>query len=178
MNATVALTSPSRLGQAGIVHRAQDGGCSAIVLTVDSSGPRNNETLKRSMRVDNRTAIEHAADGIILSNHCGRNEEMHRATIDCLPEVIAAVVTACPYSLTVESAAAPMCSRPWLWGATAVGIGWPQVWGLAAFGQSGFEAVLDILNRELLAIMRQAGTTNLTAIRRELLVGSNPDDRM
>ena len=43
-------------------------------------------------------------------------------------------------------------------GATAVGIGRPQAWGLAAFGQPGVEAVIDILNRELGAIMRQAGT--------------------
>jgi isopentenyl diphosphate isomerase/L-lactate dehydrogenase-like FMN-dependent dehydrogenase len=49
-------------------------------------------------------------------------------------------------------------------GATAVGIGRPQAWGLAAFGQSGVEAVLDILNRELVAVMRQAGTPTLADI--------------
>ena len=49
-------------------------------------------------------------------------------------------------------------------GATAVGIGRPQAWGLAAFGQSGVEAVLDILNRELVTIMRQAGTPTLADI--------------
>ena len=39
-----------------------------------------------------------------------------------------------------------------------------HAWGLAAFGQSGVEAVLDILNRELVAIMRQAGTPTLADI--------------
>jgi isopentenyl diphosphate isomerase/L-lactate dehydrogenase-like FMN-dependent dehydrogenase len=55
-------------------------------------------------------------------------------------------------------------------GATAVGLGRPQVWGLAAFGQSGVEAVIDILNRELVQIMRQAGTPTLASITREHVV--------
>ena len=49
-------------------------------------------------------------------------------------------------------------------GASGVGIGRPQAWGLAAFGQPGVEAVLDILNRELKLIMRQAGTPSIAAI--------------
>jgi len=57
-------------------------------------------------------------------------------------------------------------------GATAVGIGRPQAWGLAAFGQPGVEAVLDILQRELLIIMRQAGTASRADIKRELLVSA------
>jgi 4-hydroxymandelate oxidase len=55
-------------------------------------------------------------------------------------------------------------------GATGVGIGRPQGWGLAAFGQSGVEAVIDILRRELLAIMRQAGTPTLALITRDRVV--------
>ena len=43
-------------------------------------------------------------------------------------------------------------------GATAVGIGRPQARKLAAFGQPGVEAVLDIFARELRVVMRQAGT--------------------
>jgi 4-hydroxymandelate oxidase len=49
-------------------------------------------------------------------------------------------------------------------GASGVGIGRPQAWGLAAFGQPGVEAVLDILNRELKLIMRQAGTPSIAVI--------------
>jgi 4-hydroxymandelate oxidase len=57
-------------------------------------------------------------------------------------------------------------------GATAVGIGRPQAWGLAAFGQPGVEAVIDILNRELAAIMRQAGTATIASIKPEHVVRS------
>jgi isopentenyl diphosphate isomerase/L-lactate dehydrogenase-like FMN-dependent dehydrogenase len=38
-----------------------------------------------------QTAIAHGADGVIDSNHGGRNEETLRATIDCVPEFAAAV---------------------------------------------------------------------------------------
>ncbi len=55
-------------------------------------------------------------------------------------------------------------------GATAVGIGRPQAWGLAAFGQLGVEAVLEILRRESKTIMRQAGTTSVDEITRSYVV--------
>jgi len=55
-------------------------------------------------------------------------------------------------------------------GATAVGIGRPEAWGLAAFGQAGVEAVLEMLRRELRAIMRQAGTTSVDKIAHSYVV--------
>ena len=54
-------------------------------------------------------------------------------------------------------------------GAKAVCIGRPYVWGLAAFGQSGVEAALGILRRELQLIMRQAGTTSVEQITQAYL---------
>ena len=55
-------------------------------------------------------------------------------------------------------------------GATAVCVGRPYIWGLAAFGQEGVEAVLDILRRELMMVMRQAGTRNLAEINRSYII--------
>jgi 4-hydroxymandelate oxidase len=49
-------------------------------------------------------------------------------------------------------------------GATAVCIGRPYIWGLAAFGQPGVEKVLEILRRELEMVMRQAGTASLARV--------------
>jgi 4-hydroxymandelate oxidase len=48
--------------------------------------------------------------------------------------------------------------------ASAVGIGRPQGWGFAAFGQEGVEAVLDIYARELEAIMRRTSTPMVAEI--------------
>jgi 4-hydroxymandelate oxidase len=55
-------------------------------------------------------------------------------------------------------------------GATAVGVGRPYIWGLAAFGQEGVAAVLDILRRELQMVMRQAGTPSIAAISRRHVI--------
>ncbi|MBK8069301.1 MAG: alpha-hydroxy-acid oxidizing protein [Rhodanobacteraceae bacterium] len=49
-------------------------------------------------------------------------------------------------------------------GATSVGVGRPDIWGLAAFGQPEVEQVLRILRKELLIAMRQAGTRTLAEI--------------
>jgi isopentenyl diphosphate isomerase/L-lactate dehydrogenase-like FMN-dependent dehydrogenase len=40
---------------------------------------------------DAKLAVEHGADGIIVSNHGGRAADTLRGTIDCLPEVVTAV---------------------------------------------------------------------------------------
>jgi 4-hydroxymandelate oxidase len=119
---------------------------------------------------DASIAVEHGADGIVVSNHGGRNEETLRATVDCLPEVVAAVRGRVPVLIDGGIRRGTDVFKALALGANAVGIGRPQAWGLAAFGQPGVEAVIDILNRELAAIMRQAGTPTLASITREHLV--------
>jgi isopentenyl diphosphate isomerase/L-lactate dehydrogenase-like FMN-dependent dehydrogenase len=49
-------------------------------------------------------------------------------------------------------------------GADAVAIGRPYIWGLASIGQVDVERVLDILQSELVANMRQAGTRSIAEI--------------
>ena len=113
---------------------------------------------------DAALAVAHGADAIVVSNHGGRNEETLRATVDCLPEIVAAVRGRVPVLIDGGIRRGTDIFKALALGATAVGIGRPQVWGLAPFGQAGVEAVIDILNRELAAIMRQAGTIDIAAI--------------
>jgi isopentenyl diphosphate isomerase/L-lactate dehydrogenase-like FMN-dependent dehydrogenase len=113
---------------------------------------------------DAAACVEHGADGIIVSNHGGRNEETLRATIACLPEVSAAVAGRVPVLVDGGVRRGTDVFKALALGATAVGIGRPQAWGLAAFGQKGVEAVLAIYDRELRVIMRQAGTPDTASI--------------
>lgn len=113
---------------------------------------------------DAALALAHGADGIIVSNHGGRNEESLRASIDSVPEVVAAVAGRIPVFVDGGFRRGTDVFKALALGATAVGLGRPYIWGLAPFGQPGVEAVIDILNRELAEIMRQAGTPSIGAI--------------
>jgi isopentenyl diphosphate isomerase/L-lactate dehydrogenase-like FMN-dependent dehydrogenase len=120
-------------------------------------------------REDAQLAVEHGADGVIVSNHGGRGEESNRPTIECLPEVVEGVAGKIPVLIDGGFRRGTDVFKALALGAKAVCIGRPYVWGLAAFGQSGVEAVLGILRRELQLIMRQAGTTSVEQITQAYL---------
>src|SRR5262245_56130108 len=121
-------------------------------------------------REDAQLAVKHGADGVIVSNHGGRGEESNRSTIECLPEVVEGVAGKIPVLIDGGFRRGTDIFKALALGAKAVCIGRPYVWGLAAFGQSGVEAALGILRRELQLIMRQAGTTSLEQITQAYLV--------
>ena len=123
-------------------------------------------------REDAEIAVEHGVDGIVVSNHGGRGEDTLRPTIECLPEVVAAVKGNIPVLVDGGIRRGTDVFKALALGATAVGIGRPQAWGLAAFGQSGVEAVLTILRHELEKIMRQAGTPSIRDITRPFVIPS------
>jgi 4-hydroxymandelate oxidase len=112
---------------------------------------------------DARLAREHGVDGIIVSNHGGRSTETLRATIECLPEVVAA---AGPIPVLIDGGfrRGTDVFKALALGARAVGIGRPYIYGLTAFGQEGVERVLEILQAELALTMRQCGTPSLRQI--------------
>lgn len=115
---------------------------------------------------DAAAAVEHGADGIIVSNHGGRSLESGRATIESLPEVAAAVNGRIPVLVDGGVRRGTDAIKALALGASAVGIGRPYLWGLSAFGQAGVERVLDILNGELQLAMRQCGRTSIAKIDR------------
>ena len=117
-------------------------------------------------REDAALAVRHGIDAIIVSNHGGRAEESGRATIDSLSEVVAAVHQRIPVLVDGGFRRGTDIFKALALGASAVGIGRPYLWGLAAFGQPGVEAVLGILRREFELVMRQAGVTTVGAITR------------
>jgi (S)-2-hydroxy-acid oxidase len=122
---------------------------------------------------DAASAVAHGADGVIVSNHGGRNEETLRATIDCVAEVVAAVQSRVPVMMDGGIRRGTDVFKALALGVAGVGIGRPQGWGLAAFGQDGVEAVLDIYARELDAIMRQAGTPTIAAVGARFVLHRN-----
>jgi isopentenyl diphosphate isomerase/L-lactate dehydrogenase-like FMN-dependent dehydrogenase len=115
---------------------------------------------------DAALADERGVDGIIVSNHGGRAEASGRSAIESLPEGVAAVKGRLPVIVDGGFRRGTDVFKALALGASAVGIARPYLWGLAAFGQQGVEAVLEILTRELSMVMGQAGTTSVGAISR------------
>jgi 4-hydroxymandelate oxidase len=115
-------------------------------------------------REDAEVALLNGVDGVIVSNHGGRAEESLRSTLESLPEVVTACGGKIPVLVDGGIRRGTDIFKALALGATAVGIGRPYIWGLAAFGQPGVEAVLEILSRELVTVMKQAGTTSVSQI--------------
>jgi 4-hydroxymandelate oxidase len=123
-------------------------------------------------REDAELAVDHGVDGVLVSNHGGRAEDSGRASIDSLVEVVAGVRGRVPVLMDGGVRRGTDVFKALALGATAVGIGRPYIWGLASFGQEGVEKVLDILRKELLFAMRQAGTRSVAEITQSFLVES------
>ena len=98
---------------------------------------------------DAALALEHGADGIIISNHGGRAMETGRSTIESVAEVAQAVKRRVPILVDGGVRRGTDVFKALALGASAVGIGRPHIWGLARFGQQGVERVLNIINAEL-----------------------------
>jgi len=113
---------------------------------------------------DAALALEHGADGIIVSNHGGRATETGRGTLESVAEVAQAVKGRVPILVDGGVRRGTDVLKALALGANAVGIGRPHIWGLAAFGQQGVERVLDIINAEFRLAMIGCGTTTLKAI--------------
>jgi isopentenyl diphosphate isomerase/L-lactate dehydrogenase-like FMN-dependent dehydrogenase len=121
-------------------------------------------------REDAKLAVERGLDGIIVSNHGGRAEESARGTIESLPEVVEAVSGRVPVLIDSGFRRGTDIFKALALGADAVAVGRPYLWGLAAFGQAGVEAVLDILRKELALAMRLAGVTSIAGITRDFVI--------
>jgi isopentenyl diphosphate isomerase/L-lactate dehydrogenase-like FMN-dependent dehydrogenase len=109
-------------------------------------------------------ARKQGVDGLIVSNHGGRSEDSGRGAIECVREVVEAVAGTMPVLVDSGFRRGTDIFKALALGATAVCVGRPYIWGLAAFGQPGVEEVLMMLRRELELVMRQAGTASLSAI--------------
>ena len=94
-------------------------------------------------------AVRHGVDGLLLSNHGGRQLDTVPATVELLPEFAAAVGGRIPVLLDGGVRRGTDIVKALALGAAAVGVGRPVVWGLAVAGERGAVRVLEILREEL-----------------------------
>src|SRR5262249_35676842 len=118
---------------------------------------------------DARRAADLGADGVIVSNHGGRNLDTVPAAIEALPRVVDAVEGRITVLMDGGVRRGTDVVKALAFGAKAVLIGRPYLWGLACAGADGVSRVVEILQRELLAAMALCGAPTLAAINRELI---------
>ena len=116
-------------------------------------------------------AIEHGAAGVVVSNHGGRQLDGAIATATALPEVVQAVAGRVPVIVDGGIRRGTDMLRALALGATAVQVGRPVLWGLAAAGSDGVERVLRLLMQEFSLAMALAGCADVPSIRRDLIAG-------
>jgi isopentenyl diphosphate isomerase/L-lactate dehydrogenase-like FMN-dependent dehydrogenase len=98
---------------------------------------------------DAELAVDHGASGVVVSNHGGRQLDGSAATIEALPEVAEAVGGRCEVLVDGGVRRGTDVLIALALGATAVQVGRPALWGLAAGGEAGARRVLELLREEL-----------------------------
>jgi lactate 2-monooxygenase len=118
---------------------------------------------------DARMAVENKIDGIVVSNHGGRQVDGAISSLDALPAIAEAAGDdlAVLFDSGIRGGADAL--KALALGADAVCLGRPYVWGLALGGQAGVEAVLKMVLAELDLTMALCGLTRPEEIGPELL---------
>ena len=118
---------------------------------------------------DAARAIDFGAQGIIISNHGGRQLDGAIASLDALPAIVAAVGGRAPVLLDGGVRRGADIVKSLALGATAVMIGRATLYGVGAAGAAGACRALEILAEELTRAMRLCGTRTLHDIGPGLL---------
>jgi len=113
---------------------------------------------------DALAAVQHGMDGIVVSNHGGRQVDGAIATMDALPAVVEAVGGRVPVLLDSGVRSGADVFRALALGASAVGLGRPYVWALAAAGEDGVREVVRNLRADFDLTMGLAGVASVRDI--------------
>jgi lactate 2-monooxygenase len=113
---------------------------------------------------DAREARERGVDGIVVSNHGGRQIDGAIASLEALPPIIDAVGEEITVLLDSGVRSGADAVKALALGADAVLVGRPYLWGLALDGQNGVETVMRSLLAELDLTMALSGFARLDEI--------------
>ncbi len=111
-----------------------------------------------------RLAVDHGVDGLIVSNHGGRQNDASPSAISALPRVVAAINGRIPVFMDGGIRRGGDIAKALALGATAAFVGRPVLYGLAADGARGAEAVIGLLAAELVRSMTLLGATSASAL--------------
>lgn len=134
-------------------------------------------------------AAKSGVDGIVVSNHGGRQLDTVRSGIEILEEVMFELRKA-GYDKSIEVFVdggfrrASDVFKALALGAKGIGMGRPFLYAMGSYGQEGVEKLIDLFEDELTMTMRFMGTTSIRSIKRKMIdtrslsshVGNAPRD--
>jgi lactate 2-monooxygenase len=123
---------------------------------------------------DARLALEHGVDGLVVSNHGGRQVDGAVASLDALPAIAAVVARRIPILLDSGIRSGADVFKAVALGASAVLLGRPYVYGLAIAGEAGVREVLRNVMAEFDLTMGLAGCTSVGAIDASMVTPQPP----
>jgi isopentenyl diphosphate isomerase/L-lactate dehydrogenase-like FMN-dependent dehydrogenase len=118
---------------------------------------------------DAKIAVEHGVEGIVVSNHGGRQLDSTPATLDVLPEIVEAVRGRAEVFMDGGIRRGTDVLKALALGARAVLVGRSPLWGLALGGAEGVHAVLEHLRKEFALAMALSGRSSLGQIDRSMV---------
>ncbi|MCI4666808.1 MAG: alpha-hydroxy-acid oxidizing protein [Bacteroidia bacterium] len=113
---------------------------------------------------DAKLAIEYGADGIIVSNHGGRQVDGSIGTLHALQSISGEVKGKIPVLIDGGIRSGADVFKALAWGASAVCIGRPYAYGLAIAGQKGVEEVIMNLKADFSFTMALSGCRSVTEV--------------
>jgi glycolate oxidase len=113
---------------------------------------------------DAKLSVEHGADVVYVSNHGGRQLDHGQATIEVLPEVVAAVDGRAEILWDGGVLRGTDVVKGLCLGARAVGVGKMLGWALAAGGEAGLKRMLELMDVEIRTAMGLMGVTSLAQL--------------
>ena len=119
---------------------------------------------------DARDAVRAGADGVVVSNHGGRQLDGAPSSVAALPAVVDAVGDRTAVLMDGGVRSGLDVVKALSLGAKACLVGRPWAWALGARGEAGVAHMLDILKREMTVAMTLTGCTDVKQASREMLV--------
>ena len=161
VNAGTSAARPAQPADAPIDWAAVD----AVVK--DTSLPVIVKGITRPQ--DARQAVAHGAKGVVVSNYRGGNAAALKGTLLLVAPVVQAVGDQIPVLVDGSFRRGTDILKALGFGAKAVLIGRPVMWGLAAYGADGVQGVVEMLQTELARYMCMCGRPSLAAVDPSLL---------
>jgi 4-hydroxymandelate oxidase len=184
-----AMTTPlwvqvyaGRPGTKDVVTQANAAKARTVVVTVNADAPTRSaidwagvEAVVRSTSLpvvvkgitqpkDAKEAVARGAQGVVVSNYRGGDAARLPGTLLLVAPVVQAVGGQVPVLVDGSFRRGTDILKALSFGARAVLIGRPAMWGLAAYGTAGVQGVVEMLQTELGRYMCMCGLPSLAAI--------------